>query len=190
MAGHLNVPFEILSTMQNRTRRTCYSCRQSYPGAIRFCPQDGVDLEYGPPPIDDLGRDLARPPKKWTGFYILAVLALTFSIFLISDKFFHFSSGPAASGELILTTTPTGAIVYLDGSQVGVTPVRLSKVPVGIHEVKAIFPGYENGRAHIEILPSTRLRVVWDLAPLPEMPRGRYLAEFLRRPSREANVSS
>ncbi len=180
MAGNLDTPFEILLVPESKVRRTCYSCGKSYPEAVRFCPHDGVDLEYAPPPIDDLGKSFIRP-QKWMGISLLAAaLAVLVSIFMMSSRFTSSPGGTAESSELIVRTTPSGATIFLDGSQMGATPIRLANIRPGVHEVSAIFPGYKNGSARIEILPSTKLRVVWDLVPLRELPKDRYMAEFLR----------
>ncbi len=180
MACSPDAPVEIFSADGN-TRRICYSCGIGYPGFFRFCPRDGVDLEYAPPPIDDLSKDLARPGKR-IGLYVLAaVLAVLLIVTLTSGHFASFSSsnGKGELGEVLLRTTPSGATVYLDGSQMGVSPIRLSDISPGVHEVRAVFPGYQNGMAHIEVPPSAKLRVAWDLVPLRMLPKDRYVAEFL-----------
>ncbi len=184
MAGNLETPFEILIVPENKTIRTCYSCGKSYPETIRFCPRDGVDLEYAPPPIDDLGKSFVRS-RKWIAVSILgAALAILVSVFMISGRFDSLSRGTTESGEIIVRTTPSGATIYLDGSQMGATPIRLANIQPGVHVVRAIYPGYKNGSVRIEILPSARLRVVWDLVPLRELPKERYVAEFSRSAQR------
>jgi hypothetical protein len=173
-----DAPLEILRAAGSDTsERICYSCRRSYPDSIRFCPKDGVDLDYVPPSIADLTSGLARP-RKWLGLSVL-VVAVSSLIFLGSGRFVSFSGRAKQHGELLLNTTPPGATIYLDGSQVGTTPIRLSDIVPGVHEVRAMFPGYQNGTARIEILPSAKLRVVWDLVPLRTLAKNRYVAEFL-----------
>ena len=175
MAGKLDAPDE------NGGHRICYSCGNSYPDSVRFCPRDSADLDYFPLPIDDLSRDF-RQPKNFLAILAIAVFGMVLASFSTMDRL---GSKPAdraeAFGELMVRTTPAGAIVYLDGSSVGVSPVRLSGVPTGVHEVRAVFPGYSDGRARIEILPSATQRLVWDLSPLRPMKtsdRNRYLAEL------------
>jgi hypothetical protein len=181
VAGNPETPFEILLMTESKARRICYSCGRSYPEVVRFCPRDGADLEYSPPPIDDLGQTF-RPPRKWVGGSILlaGALAILVSVLMVSGRFTSSLGKAAESGELIVRTTPSGATIYLDGSQMGATPIRMANIRPGVHEVRAIFPGYKNGTARIEILPSVKLRVVWDLVPLRELPKDRYLAESSR----------
>jgi hypothetical protein len=162
MAGTLNAPAE------KRSKRTCYSCGNSYPYFFRFCPIDGADLEYLPQPIENLAKDFRQTKNKCkilasaVSVCILAVIA-----WIVAAPNPVSTSTIQGYGELTVRTTPAGARVYLDGSQVGVSPVRLSDIPTGFHEVRAVCPGYSDGKAHIEIRPSASEKLVWDLSPLP-----------------------
>ncbi len=169
-------------------KRICYSCGNSYPDVVRFCPKDSADLDYLPRPLEDLARDFKRP-KRWLAVAIISALVLVLAGLMIVDQM-----GAAGSsselGVLTVRTTPAGAKVYLDGSQVGVTPVRLSDVPTGFHEVRAVFPGYSDGTAQVQILPSATQKLVWDLSPLPSV-KGRDRSKYLVRLSpRETAATS
>ena len=167
----------------NNSGRICYSCGNSYPAAFRFCPIDSVDLDYLPQSIEDLSSDFGKSKKKpRLTAAVISLFVLMLSAWMVVDRL---NSGPVRSsstyGELTVRTTPAGATVYLDGSQVGVSPVRLSDIPTGFHEVRAVCPGYSDGAAHVEILPSENQKLVWDLAPLPVRKAGdknRYLADL------------
>jgi hypothetical protein len=141
--------------------RTCYNCQNMYPDMVRFCPQDGADLDYVAPPIEDLARDFA-PRRSRLGAAFLAGISVLL-LFMLSGWFF---THQAKSGQIAIRTNPPGAVIYLDGSQVGITPVLLMEVPTGVHYLSAEFPGYRNERARIEILPSTKKRLELRLAPL------------------------
>jgi hypothetical protein len=110
------------------------------------------------------------------------VFILVLAGFMTVDRLHSLPANSAPEmGELTVNTTPAGARVYLDGSQVGVSPVRLSDVPTGFHVVRAVFPGYSDGEAQVEILPSETQKLVWDLSPLPSIKasdRSKYLAEL------------
>jgi len=175
MTRRLDVPAE------RGGNRTCYSCGNSYPDHVRFCPKDSADLEYIPQPIEKLAVDFGRP-KRCKAVLIFSIIVLITGGLLAMDRLISMpvSSAPAV-GELTVRTIPSGARVYLDGSHVGVSPVRLSDIPTGVHEVRAVFPGYTDGKAHVEILPSAAQKLVWDLAPLPaskKTDRNKYLAEL------------
>jgi len=70
--------------------------------------------------------------KKWL-IIIVAVLALVLVGLIFKSKFFN-RQGP---GALQISTTPR-AVVYLDGSQVGVTPFFDDKIKSGEHTVKLV----------------------------------------------------
>jgi hypothetical protein len=184
MAGRLDAP------VGNLGKRLCYNCGNRYPSVFRFCPLDSVDLDY-PQPVDSLARNFRRPNARLGAAFLIPLftLALAAWIFMVSPIN---SAVTPAYGELTVRTTPTGARVYLDGSQVGVSPVRLSDIPTGVHEVRAVCPGYSDGKAHVEILPSATQKLVWDLSPLPTrkaQDRNRFLAN-LRTGRDNAAVSS
>ena len=122
MVGRLDAP------EGNRGRRICYSCGNSYPTVFRFCPIDSTDLEYLPQPIENLARDFKRPKAKlWVAVSIGTAIVLALAAWMLTARpGMVLAGGGSAYGELTVRTTPAGAAVYLDGSQVGVSPVRLS----------------------------------------------------------------
>jgi hypothetical protein len=159
--------------------RTCYSCKTSYPDFFRFCPTDGTDLEYAPPHVDDLGRDFGQKTAgkkwKWIGGLSLFIPLLILST-LYLGQFVSATTGAVQSGELVVKTTPSGAMVYLDGSQVGITPVRLSDLPPGYHDIRAVYPGYKSGMARVEILPNSSHRLVLEMVPVKPISKDLYIA--------------
>ncbi|MCK4735252.1 MAG: PEGA domain-containing protein [Methanophagales archaeon] len=48
----------------------------------------------------------------------------------------------AKTGEIDISSDPSGAMVYLDDSYKGITPITISDVPEGYHTVKLTKPGY------------------------------------------------
>ena len=48
----------------------------------------------------------------------------------------------AKTGEIDISSDPSGAMVYLDDSYKGITPITISDVPKGYHTVKLTKPGY------------------------------------------------
>lgn len=49
-----------------------------------------------------------------------------------------------STGSITVTSTPTGATIYLDGSYKEATPATLSNVPVGSHTIKFTKSGYND----------------------------------------------
>jgi hypothetical protein len=161
--------------------RICYSCRNSYPHIVRFCPQDGADLEYMTPLIEDLAQDFKPRRSRKLLYSFIAVSAVLLYAFLQSDLF-KTSSGGSESGEIAVRTNPPGAVIYLDGSEVGVTPVFLSEVPTGVHYLRAEFPGYQNEGAKIKISPSSKKQLELRLAPLAVKHLNPFVAAIIPKP--------
>jgi hypothetical protein len=49
---------------------------------------------------------------------------------------------PAGNGRLSITSTPSGAFVYLDSAMMGKTPVDLNNLTFGSHQIEIKSPGY------------------------------------------------
>jgi hypothetical protein len=182
MAGNLEEPIG--------GKRICYGCGSSYPDSFRFCPKDSTDLEYLPQSLDSIPRGF-RPhtgPVLKASIKIIAAILLIAIGFLLNSVVRSFAPDVADLGDLTIRTTPAGAKVYLDGSQVGISPVRLVDIPTGVHEVRAEFPGYRDGKAHVEIMPSTNQKLSWDLSPLPShlgyTNKEKFVSEFRTFPLR------
>lgn len=65
-------------------------------------------------------------------------------------------------GELKVNSKPPGAIVYLDGKKVGETPVTLSKVKLGRHQIRILKEGYDPYEVQ-EVVGAKRKEVVASL---------------------------
>ena len=50
----------------------------------------------------------------------------------------------AKTGTIAVSSDPSGAMIYLDGSYKGVTPLTISDVPEGVHTVKLTKSGYKD----------------------------------------------
>jgi hypothetical protein len=69
------------------------------------------------------------------------------------------SGSPMEHGRLKLNSHPTGMIVLLDNTQIGVTPLERD-LPVGHHKVKLVHAGREVGSREIEIASGETQHVV------------------------------
>ncbi len=104
--------------------------------------------------------------KKGTPAWVFAV-ALA-ALVAAGGGVYHFTKGrdaaaPAAqpsapvvapkgtpASSLLVSTSPAGASVFLDGGVKGVTPIRL-EAPPGKHEVRITLSGYEEWEAQVEM---------------------------------------
>jgi hypothetical protein len=69
---------------------------------------------------------------------------------------------PAATG-LVVDSRPPGAVVTVDGTRVGTTPLTLSSIAPGTHTVVIERPGYRPWRTKIEVKAGERPRVAASL---------------------------
>lgn len=68
-------------------------------------------------------------------------------------------------GNLSISSTPTGAEIYLDGAKKGATPLSLEKIPSGKHGIKAIVPGYKTLQMDMEIKANRNNEILFALVP-------------------------
>ena len=79
----------------------------------------------------------------------------------------------SAFGQLEVTSQPTGAVVYVDGQQQGVTPLGLSGVPVGVHELRVVAKGNDTRTRKVMIEPAGVTRTEFRFTgPAPVEGRG------------------
>ena len=87
-----------------------------------------------------------------------------------SDKtieiFVNLTSLSLALGEIKLTSTPSGASVFLDDSFKGVAPIIISNVPVGKHIIKVTKSGYQDWQQEINVSSDKTIEIFVYLAQL------------------------
>jgi TonB family protein len=76
-------------------------------------------------------------------------------------------------GVLMLESDPAGAVVFVDGTRVGVTPIPDHELKFGAHEVRLEAPDREPACVSVEIRPDRPLRALTlTLAPLRPLDGG------------------
>jgi hypothetical protein len=78
------------------------------------------------------------------------------------------SSQDSAKGTLRLTSSPSGAEIYLDNQFRGSTPVNISSVEQGNHTLEFRYPGYQSWAAVISVSSGTS-NYYAALTPRPDM---------------------
>lgn len=71
-------------------------------------------------------------------------------------------------GGIAVTSRPSGASVLLDGREVGVTPVVISDVAAGAHDLRIELDGYRPWLASVDVPAADQVRVGASLDHLPE----------------------
>ncbi len=77
-----------------------------------------------------------------------------------------------SSGEITVKTTPPGATIFVDGTHRGSSPLRVSGLRPGTHQLRAFLPGYKGMVLRVEVLPSANDSLDWMLEP--SVPDTRY----------------
>ncbi len=72
---------------------------------------------------------------------------------------------PGAAGSLLVRSRPPGAVVQVDGVEVGVTPVEVPDVSFGAHRVRMELPGYRPWVAEVDVSGTEQVRVGASLEP-------------------------
>lgn len=65
----------------------------------------------------------------------------------------------AKTGTLRLTSVPEGAIVFLDGAKLGLTPLTIDSVTPAEHRIRIVKPGYVEHGERVTVTPGRVLRV-------------------------------
>lgn len=102
----------------------------------------------------------------------ILILLLAILIQIASDS--TCSAQSQASGVLRVKTDTSDVAVWLDGSDVGRTPLTLRTVTIGKHRVVLAKDGYEDHSQEIEILPNQTNSIFVVMKPLklklPDLP--------------------
>ena len=73
------------------------------------------------------------------------------------------NADPNAAGGLFAITRPLGAQVFVDHKLIGTTPLFMSQLSSGSHEVRLELPGFRAYSSSIQVEPSRRFRLAVQL---------------------------
>ncbi len=74
---------------------------------------------------------------------------------------------PPGNGAVVVSSSPTGAEMYLDETFYGETPGIIRAIPPGLHNLTVTLPGYTPWSAMIQVQPGQATQVTATLTPLP-----------------------
>jgi serine/threonine-protein kinase len=118
---------------------------------------------HQPTPPEPFGIETPTQASKGG---LRAVAASATGALLLLGGIFALTRGLGfGSRELSLDTQPSGAIVRIDGKEMGLSPLVKTKVPKKAESVELTLPGYESKT--IALLPNDRDLQVIVLKPLP-----------------------
>jgi hypothetical protein len=95
---------------------------------------------------------------------------VTVSSYKTIEIFVNLTMLSPALGEINLTSTPSGAKVFLDGSFKGVAPIIISNVPVGKHIIKVTKSGYQDWQQEVTVSSDKTIEIFVYLAQLSSAP--------------------
>ena len=73
------------------------------------------------------------------------------------------NADPNAAGGLFAITRPVGAQVFVDNKPIGTTPLFMSQLSPGSHEVRLELPGFSTYSSSIQVDPNKRFRLAVQL---------------------------
>lgn len=79
-------------------------------------------------------------------------------------------ASPAGTGSLSVTTSPSGALVYIDGQMKGITPATIPGLSPGTHSIKLILDGYQDLETTTEVTAGTTSEFVTGLSKRKQLP--------------------
>ncbi len=62
-------------------------------------------------------------------------------------------------GSISIKSNPSGATVFIDGREIGITPVSASELTPGMHNVDVRMDGYEDWKESIDIIPNKEVKL-------------------------------
>jgi hypothetical protein len=149
------------------------------PEAESFASEITLTLPFDPGalPAGTTSADVVIRALGDAGWVILPATGVTADRATVSldrlaySQFVVVVEAPLAPGQLLVTTRPADATLYLDRVDTGArSPVILDGVPAGTHELKAYVPGF-NEVFHTVSVPASGARIALDLGvPVEPIP--------------------
>jgi GH25 family lysozyme M1 (1,4-beta-N-acetylmuramidase) len=72
----------------------------------------------------------------------------------------------AQTGSISVSSSPSGANIYLDGSFRGLTPYTITNVPVGVHTIRLSLAGYQDWSTNVQVTAGETSYVYASLIPI------------------------
>jgi tetratricopeptide (TPR) repeat protein len=154
----------------------CPQCGKTYSEEFQFCPIDGATLRAG---RTGNSRQSARQPAQ------IKIRTLILGIFLLilcggiafTGAFLYQYYKPKLGG-LTIKTTPSEASIAIDGETMGTSPLSLSSLPSGGHQIRITKEGYKDFVQQVTVIPYASESLHWKLEPLVPQLSNEQLADI------------
>jgi tetratricopeptide (TPR) repeat protein len=148
--------------------KECPQCGNGLPDSFNYCPADGSELT---------SSGAKKPAQIKIRTLALAILILVLaSVFSFASVFLYQYWKPKY-GSLVIKTTPAGAIVTIDGRLRGASPITLSDLRNGGHQLKIEKEGYREFAQQVTVMPYATENFHWNLEPIVPQLSNEQLAE-------------
>jgi tetratricopeptide (TPR) repeat protein len=155
--------------------RECPQCGNSFPKTFQFCPADGSPL--GEDEEGNVPQQSRKPAQIKIRTLVLGLAILMLSAVLAFMGAFFYQYWKPKYGSLIIKTTPPGAMISVDGKFRGVTPITLTEMRSGGHQLKGTKEGYKEFVQQVMVIPYANENVHWKLEPIVPQLSNELLAE-------------
>ena len=161
--------------------KECPECGNAYPDHFHFCPADGAPLTPAKPGAREVSAEFAAPehsPAQISIRSLMFAVGILFAAGLLAfTGMFFYQYAKPKYGALILKTTPSGAMISIDGSQRGVTPLTIENLRSGGHQIAINKEGFKESKQYVEVVPYATESLHWALEPLVPYLSNEQLAE-------------
>ena len=106
------------------------------------------------------------------GFFVLVLCAV-----LAFTAAFLYQYWKPKYGSITIKTTPPGAFITIDGKLKGASPITLSDLRSGTHQVKGTKEGYKDLVQQVNVMPYAAENLHWSLEPIVPQLSNEQLAE-------------
>lgn len=83
----------------------------------------------------------------------------------------------ASYGEIFINSSPEDAVIFIDSQHHGATPNIIRNIPVGVHQISLVLPGYEKFSENISIHPGKNADLKEKLIPIGPPPTGQIVID-------------
>lgn len=146
----------------------CPQCGNSYPETYQYCPSDGTPLG---------ARGVGRPVQISVKTLMIGIVVLLLCSILGFAGAFLYQYWKPKHGALTIKTTPPGAFISIDGKLRGATPLTISDLRSGPHELRGTKDGYKELIQQVTVMPYASDNLHWKMEPLVPQLTNEQLAE-------------
>jgi tetratricopeptide (TPR) repeat protein len=155
--------------------KECPQCGNTFSESYQYCPIDGVLLseENG----NDRRKSSRKPAQIRVKTLVLGLVILMLCALISFTATFYYLSWKPKYGGLTIQTTPPGALISIDGKLRGASPITLSNLLSGGHQLKATRDGYKEFVQQVTVMPFITEPLHWKLEPIVPQLSNEQLAE-------------